>query len=80
LKKIVWKNGGYIQNWLDISKVSPTIELELGGFDNLIEHRTFDITSEAVEEHFLTSSYEKVVNIFGRFQQEAIALGLSELR
>tara|TARA_R110002012_G_scaffold77826_4_gene198120 strand:+ start:12543 stop:13976 length:1434 start_codon:yes stop_codon:yes gene_type:complete len=63
-----------------VSKVSPTIELELGGFDNHIEHRTFDITSEAVEEHFLTSSYEKVVNIFGRFQQEAIALGLSELR
>jgi len=63
-----------------VSKVSPTTELELGGFDNHIEHRTFDITSETVEEHFLTSSYEKVVNIFGRFQQEAIALGLSELR
>jgi hypothetical protein len=62
------------------SKVSSKTELELGGFDNLIEHRAFDRTSETVEEHFLTSSYEKVVNIFGRFQQESIALGLSELR
>lgn len=62
------------------SKVRAKTELELGGFDNNIEYRTFDITSETVEEHFLISSYEKVVNIFGRFQQEAIALGLSELR
>ncbi len=61
-------------------KVNPKAELELSGFDNLIEHRAFDGISETVEEHFLTSSYEKVVNIFGRFQQESIALGLSELR
>ena len=33
-----------------------------------------------VSEKCLTSSYEQVVNIFGRFKQEAIALGLSELR
>jgi len=39
-----------------------------------------DKISEITDEHFLTSSYEKVVNIFGRFQQESIALGLSELR
>jgi hypothetical protein len=31
------------------------------------------------DEHFLTSSYEKLVNIFGRFEQESIDLGLSEL-
>ncbi|MFT5756897.1 MAG: superfamily II DNA or RNA helicase [Alteromonadaceae bacterium] len=62
------------------SKVSAKTELELGGFDNHIEHRAFNKTSDTVEEHFLTSSYEKVVNIFGRFQQESIALGLSELR
>jgi superfamily II DNA or RNA helicase len=30
-------------------------------------------------QHFLPSSYEKEVNIFGRFHQEALALGLSEL-
>jgi hypothetical protein len=27
----------------------------------------------------MTSSYEKVINVFGRFKQESIALGLSEL-
>tara|TARA_R110001583_G_scaffold51161_7_gene159729 strand:+ start:1755 stop:3188 length:1434 start_codon:yes stop_codon:yes gene_type:complete len=32
------------------------------------------------ESHFLTRSYEQVVNIFGRFKQEAVALGLSELK
>ncbi|MBA6294557.1 DEAD/DEAH box helicase [Colwellia sp. MB02u-9] len=63
-----------------VSKVWSKTELELGGFDDLIQHRGFHRASETVEEHFLTSSYEKVVNIFGRFQQEAIALGLSELR
>jgi superfamily II DNA or RNA helicase len=34
---------------------------------------------DSFEEHFLTTSYEKAVNIFGRFKQESIALGLSEL-
>lgn len=58
----------------------PRTELQLNDFDSFIEPTSFDEVSEAVEEHFLTSSYEKVVNIFGRFQQEAIALGLSELR
>jgi superfamily II DNA or RNA helicase len=62
------------------SKVSSKAELELSGFDNFIDHPALEGTSETVEEHFLTSSYEKVVNVFGRFQQEAIALGLSELR
>lgn len=36
--------------------------------------------NEVPDKHFLTTSYEQVVNIFGRFKQEAIALGLSELR
>tara|TARA_B110000211_G_scaffold235033_1_gene308761 strand:+ start:19479 stop:20918 length:1440 start_codon:yes stop_codon:yes gene_type:complete len=31
------------------------------------------------EEHFLTQCYQKSVNIFGKFKQEAIALSLSEL-
>ena len=62
------------------NKVSSKAELELGGFDTVIDHQTFEETSDIIEEHFLTSSYEKVVNIFGRFQQESIALGLSELR
>jgi len=39
-----------------------------------------DGTSETIEEHFLATSYDKFANIFGRFSQESIALGLSELR
>ena len=33
-----------------------------------------------VDKHYLSASYEKVINIFGRFKQEPIALRLSELR
>lgn len=55
-------------------------KLKLSGFDMVIDNHVFDETSDIVEEHLLTNSYEKVVNIFGRFQQESIALGLSELR
>jgi hypothetical protein len=61
-------------------KAGSQLGLDLSGSDNLIEHSALEGTTETVEEHFLTNSYEKVVNIFGRFQQEAIALGLSELR
>ncbi|MEH6596577.1 MAG: superfamily II DNA or RNA helicase [Oleiphilaceae bacterium] len=62
------------------SNISNKEKLKLGGFDTVIGHKAFEETSDIVDEHFLTSSYEKVVNIFGRFQQESIALGLSELR
>ena len=62
------------------TNVSAKATLKLSEFDTAIEHSVYDETSSTVEEHFLTSSYEKVVNIFGRFQQESIALGLSELR
>jgi len=61
-------------------KVNPKLAVELSGFDNVIDHLEIDGASETVEEHFLTSSYEKVINVFGQFKQEAIALGLSELR
>jgi superfamily II DNA or RNA helicase len=71
---------GHIVTFDKTRKVSSKAKLELSGFDNLIDYPAFDGTSEADEEHFLTSSYEKVVNVFGRFQQESIALGLSELR
>ena len=63
-----------------ISASLPKIKLELNEFDRVVEPSTFDEISKVDDEHFLTRSYEKVVNIFGRFQQEAIALGLSELR
>jgi superfamily II DNA or RNA helicase len=65
----------------DNTKVdTPPMKLELTGFDNFIEHTDLDEVNTDFDEHFLTNSYEKVVNIFGRFKQEAIALGLSELR
>tara|TARA_R110002124_G_scaffold287363_1_gene473966 strand:+ start:24796 stop:26229 length:1434 start_codon:yes stop_codon:yes gene_type:complete len=60
--------------------VSSKVKLRISEFGTVIEHPALEETSSIVEEHFLTSSYEKVINIFGRFQQEAIALGLSELR
>lgn len=65
----------------DKKKASPPIvEVDLKGFDDIVEQPVFYDTSEVAEEHFLTSAYERVINISGRFQQEAIALGLSELR
>ena len=60
--------------------MTPKIEVDFNGFDGVVETPSFFEVNEAVEEHFLTSAYERVVNISGRFQQEAIALGLSELR
>jgi hypothetical protein len=48
--------------------------------DHVIEQVSFDGVSNVIDDHFLTNSYEKVVNIFGRFKQETIALGLSGLR
>lgn len=62
--------------------ITPTIDVNLS-FNTLadaIEQPKFYDINEKVEEHFLTSAYERVINIYGRFQQEAIALGLSELR
>ena len=63
--------------------ITPLVEVGFGAlesFNDVIEQPNFLETNEATEEHFLTNSYEKVMNIYGRFQQEAIALGLSELR
>ncbi|WP_299081134.1 DEAD/DEAH box helicase family protein [uncultured Paraglaciecola sp.] len=60
-------------------KVRSHAKLNLSEFDTVIDNQNFDKTTAKTEEHFLTNSYEKIVNIFGRFQQESIALGLSEL-
>jgi len=59
---------------------NPQIEIDLNGFDNVVEHPILSENNEVIEEHFLTNAYERVINISGRFQQESIALGLSELR
>ena len=60
--------------------MTPKVEVNLNGFGNNIKHQELDEASTRADVHYLTASYEKVVNIFGRFKQEAIALGLSELR
>ncbi|MBA6416944.1 DEAD/DEAH box helicase family protein [Colwellia sp. 6M3] len=58
----------------------PQISVNLKGFEDVIEQSVPYEANEVFEEHFLTDAYERVVNIFGQFQQESIALGLSELR
>jgi hypothetical protein len=65
----------------DKKRATPLmVEVDLNGFDDAVEQPAVYEANEVVEEHFLTSAYERVINISGRFQQEAIALGLSELR
>jgi hypothetical protein len=66
----------------DRIKLNPKSQLKLSEFEPepVIDHQAFEENSNIIEEHFLTSSYDKVVNVFGRFQQESIALGLSGLR
>tara|TARA_B110000211_G_scaffold189077_1_gene215185 strand:+ start:16351 stop:17778 length:1428 start_codon:yes stop_codon:yes gene_type:complete len=58
--------------------LKPNVEFKIDDFESGISHDILDEIN--VDEHYLTTSYEKVVNIFGRFQQEALALGLSGLR
>ena len=58
----------------------PKVGIELGGFENIVTSDVFDEIREISDKHYLTVSYDKVVNVFGQFKQEAIALGLSELR
>jgi len=61
-------------------KSTSKLDLKFSEFINVMDHEICDEVSETDDKHFLTSSYEKVVNIFGQFKQESIALGLSELR
>jgi superfamily II DNA or RNA helicase len=63
-----------------IGKTTPNIELLLDRDHSAKGHKPVDDNTGKTEEHFLTSSYDKVVNIFGKFKQESIALGLSELK
>ena len=60
--------------------INSKVKLKISEFEDATEHRALEETSSIAEEHFLTSSYEQVVNVFGQFQKESIALGLSELR
>jgi superfamily II DNA or RNA helicase len=61
-------------------KLNPKSQLKLSEFESVIDHQVFEENSNIIEEHFLTSSYDNVVNVFGRFRQESIALGLSGLK
>lgn len=59
-------------------KACPNSESKVSELDFAIVEQAYDAIIKT-EEDFLTNSYEKIVNIFGRFQQESIALGLSKL-
>jgi superfamily II DNA or RNA helicase len=63
--------------------ISPLIEDRLSSiecFSDVIVEPCILPSEESVGTHFLTRSYENVMNVYGRFRQEAIALGLSDLR
>ena len=61
-------------------QLKPNVELKIDGFKGDVTRVGFDDVSAIADKHYLTTSYEKVVNIFGRFKQETIAMGLSGLR
>lgn len=61
-------------------RVDSKVGIEFARFEDIITPDVFDEIREVADEHYLTVSYDKVINIFGQFKQEAIALGLSELR
>ena len=63
----------------DAKLAKRQIKIDLDDFANVAEVLNLDTYNKKVDSHFLPSSYEKEVNIFGRFHQEALALGLSEL-
>ncbi len=58
----------------------PKIGIELGSFEDIVTSDLIEEVNEIADEHYLTVSYDNVVNIFGQFKQESIALGLSELK
>ena len=62
------------------SKKPSKTQFDFDNFADFFEQPAMNNGPEATEKHFLTDAYERIINISGRFQQEAIALGLSELR
>ena len=62
------------------SKKPSKTQFDFDNFADFFEQPAMNNGPEATEKHFLTGAYERIINISGRFQQEAIALGLSELR
>jgi len=65
----------------DRKNTAPSkLDFEPNCFGSNIEQEDLDEVRSSENEHYLTTSYAKVINIFGQFKQESIALGLSELR
>lgn len=62
------------------NKKPSKAQFDFDNFADFFDQPAMGNRPEATEEHFLTGAYERIINISGRFQQEAIALGLSELR
>ncbi|MEH6574735.1 MAG: DEAD/DEAH box helicase, partial [Pseudoalteromonas distincta] len=62
------------------NKKTSKAQFDFDNFADFFDQPVMSNRPEATEEHFLTGAYERIINISGRFQQEAIALGLSELR
>ncbi|KMT66778.1 DEAD/DEAH box helicase [Catenovulum maritimum] len=60
--------------------LKPNVKLRVNGFESEFSNIDFGENSVVADDHYLTTSYEKMVNIFGRFKQETIELGLSGLR
>lgn len=54
--------------------------LSLNGVEGVIAHESLSSAALISDQHFLTNNYEKIINVFGRFKHESIAIGLSELR
>lgn len=63
----------------DTKLAKRQIKIDLHDFAEDAEALNSDEYNKKVNSHFLPSSYEKEINIFGRYYQEVLALGLSEL-
>ena len=56
-------------------ELRPKTEIQLNEIQNDFSAKE----NELSDDHYLAVSYDNMINIFGRFKQESIALGLSDL-
>jgi superfamily II DNA or RNA helicase len=68
-----------VVNFGNVKEEIQRPELQLQEFVSAVNQNDFDEVRQDLDEHYLTASYERIVSIFGRFKQEAISLGLSDL-
>lgn len=64
----------------DNSLIPSTAVVEVEEFVSAHSGNGLQQPNTLPDESFLTKSYEQMINVFGRFKQEAIALGLSDLK